>query len=273
MTTKKSALRQYLDATKKETVLLGPIERHLLTLPVDTSRRQDGLHPSEVTKDDWCIRAAWFQVRGLKPSEPNPSLRLASIFAEGHSIHDKWQKWIGDADMLIGVWHCWEHGDWWGKRSDSCTFCEAVYKEVPVQHGELDIAGHADGWLTTGHLLEIKSIGTGTLRAGGHPISGDLSRDFASISRPFNNHIRQASLYIFCLRWMWENELLHQEPPDKLLFLYECKADQAAREFIVKYDEEYLAGFLEKRLLLDLDSEGPPICTGGPKCKQCEGLS
>ena len=45
---------------------------------------------------------------------------------------------------------------------------------------------------------------------------------------------------------MWENDLLHQEPPDKLLFLYECKADQAAREFVVKYDEEYLAGFLER---------------------------
>lgn len=272
MTTKTSALRQYLDATKKQTVLLGKIERHLLTLPPDTSRRQDVLHPSEVTKDDWCIRASWFTVRGVtRDVRTNPGLRLASIYAEGHSIHHKWQKWISDVDMLVGVWECDEHGRYWGKESDHDT-CEVTYKEVPVWHGDMDIAGHADGWVTSGHLLEIKSIGIGTIRAAGLPVGGGLEEAFRGLSRPINSHIRQASLYIFCLRWMHANGHLDDPPPEKLLFLYEDKSTQAAKEFTVPYDEAYLETFLEKRAKLDLDSPTPPECTGGSGCLQCKGL-
>ena len=266
-----SALRKYLDATKKETVLLGRIERHLLTLPPDTSRRQDVLHPSEVTRDDWCIRQSWFVVRGVRPTHSNPNLRLASIFSEGHAIHAKWQRWAAEIDVLIGVWSCPDHGNWWGKRSENCVPCEVVYREVPVHQGDLDIAGHADGWLDTGHLLEIKSVGIGTLRAGGLPIGGGLEQSFRSLNRPLIGHIRQATMYIFCLRWMHEKGLLEQVPPDKLLFLYECKGDQSAREFVVKYDEAYLADFLDKRAVLDLDSPEPPMCTGPTNCP-CKGM-
>ena len=269
---KQSALRAYLDATKKQTVVLGKVERHLLTRPPDKNRRQDVLHPSEITKDDWCIRGSWFAVRGVKPGgQSNPNLRLATIFAEGHAIHHKWQGWLSEVDLLVGVWECDEHGRYWGLESDHDT-CEVTYKEVPVQHAELDIAGHADGWLTTGHLLEIKSIGIGTIRAGGLPVGGGLEQAFRDLSRPINAHVRQAMLYLYCLRWMRDNDLLPQDPPEKLLFLYECKADQAAREFVVDYDEAYLETFLERRAQLDLDAIAPPPCTGGADCTQCKGL-
>jgi hypothetical protein len=266
--TKSSALKAYLDAGKKDTVVLGAIERHLLTLPRDRSRRQDVLHPSEVTKSDWCIRRTWMVLHGAEAAQSNPNLRLSSIFAEGHAIHSKWQGWLESLDLLVGVWECPVHGPWWGKRSELCTDHHVDYREVPVRHDDLVIAGHADGWLTTGHLLEIKSIGTGTLRMGGVFVGSSLEEGFGNLNRPLVGHVRQAMLYLYCLKWMYIAEILPEDyvPPDKILFIYECKANQEAKEFVVEYDETYLEPFLEKRAKLDLDSEEPPACTGGSKC-------
>ena len=202
----------------------------------------------------------------LKPAELNRRDWRAS--SPKGTIHDKWQKWIGDADMMI------MSALLGARRPVRGRFLHLLRSRLqgrPVQHGDPDIAGHADGWLTTGHLIEIKSIGTGRCELLVSP-SPAISAETSPRSHLSNNHIRQASLYIFACAGCGER-LAHQEPPDKLLFLYECKADQAAREFVVKYDEEYLAGFLEKRMLLDLDSEAPPMCTGGDGCKQCAGLS
>jgi hypothetical protein len=270
-----SALRAYLDTTKKPTVVLGEIERHLLLKPLEF-RRQDVLHPSEITSEDWCIRKSWFACNGYDTGRENPGLRLATIFSDGHSIHEQWQGWIADVDMLIGVWECEEHWRWWGKRSDSCLSCPHVeYHEVPVQHTEMVVAGHADGWIDAGkqhYILEIKSMGMGTLRTVGFPIvNNSLSESFRNINRPFNTHIRQATMYIYCLRWMYHAGILEDPPPDKMLFLYVCKEDGNAREFIVDYDEDYLAGFFAKRADLNLDSLEPPDCTGSERCR-CSDL-
>lgn len=171
-------------------------------------------------------------------------------------------------DVLIGAWECDEHGEWWGRRSDSCTSCPHVaYKEVPIVHEKFIISGHADGWLDmewgAPALLEIKSIGLGTIRMGGGKIvNGDLSASFALIEKPFEAHVRQASLYVYCLQWMYDQGIIEDSPPEQILFIYENKADQAPREFLVPYRPEVLETTLDKLGALTLAVDNPPECTG-----------
>ena len=174
---------------------------------------------------------------------------MASVFSEGHAIHRKWQGWADAAGLLLAP-------------------------EVEVRYPKWRIVGHADGILTIDgefYLWEIKSIGIGTLRMMGFPLQGGLGRAFRDITRPFNEHIRQGMLYTYILR---RTQGLPQM--NKMLFLYECKEDQSAKEFVVTYNEEYLEGILEKLdslFVLDPPEEvssqlvpTPPTCTNGPGC-------
>lgn len=266
-----AGLETWLASKKKPTVLLGPVERHLLKRKPDP-RRTDVLHPSEMCKSDWCIRESWFLLNGWEKPPENHSLRLQSIFAEGHYIHAKWQNWLTEMDALRGAWSCPDHGRWWGKRSDACASCDVAYDEVPIVFDKYRIAGHADGWVSglgeRDYLLEIKSIGTGTIRFGGGILSPKgLASSFKNINRPFGDHIRQASIYL----WVLKQTMGEYSPPDDILFLYECKEDQNAREFVVAYDEEWIAPVLDRLALLDPDSDEPPACTGGDSasCAKC----
>lgn len=273
-----TSLHSYLATLKRPSYLLGPLERHLLANPRDQDRRTDVLHPSEITKDDWCIRASWYLLNGEPKPAENIPFRLLSIFEEGHAIHHKWQSWLEDMDVLIGTWTCKKHGPWFGKRSDTCLTCSVKYDEVLVLHSGYRVQGRADGWLEMGGdtesaLLEVKSIGTGTIRANGGVIkSSGLSASFQQIKRPYTPHIRQTCFYRYCLQWMFDNGLLPMEPPKQILFLYECKEDQAPKEFMVEYHEGYIARTLERLdVLFPLDPE-PPMCTGSDtgSCKACE---
>lgn len=264
----------WFQSKKKPSILLGSVERHLMMRPPD-NRRTDVLHPSEMCKPDWCIRESWFLLNGYSKPKETHSLRLQSIFAEGHAIHDKWQTWLTEMDAMLGVWECRDHGRWWGKRSDACRVCEVAYKEVPIVHEKYRISGHADGWVVgvtdEDYLLEIKSIGTGTIRVGGGKLSPKgLGDAFKNISSPFKDHVRQATIYLWVLK-----QTRGSAAPNKILFLYECKEDQNAREFSVEYNEEWIQLVLEKLELFDPDSEEPPACTGvvGPSCSKCRRYS
>lgn len=252
-----SDLKRYLDAGKKPTVVLGAVEQHLLTRPPDTSRRTDVLHPSEVSGDKWCVLAAYHELRGGTPQRDAIGLRLASIFAEGHAIHDKWQGWFANMGVLYGTWGDekeWGHGP-------------GRYREVPIDIPDLRVQGHADGWLTLGsgdYLLEIKSVGTGTIRTyAPELLTGSLAKSFSGISRPFGAHLRQASIYAYGLHDMAARGLLDREPPAKILFLYQCKEDQAAKEFVVEYSPEIIAPAIERMRAVVTAAEAgdPPVCS------------
>lgn len=263
-----SRMKALLATRKRPTYLLGSLERYLLLNPESQDRATDVLHPSEITSSDWCIRYSWHLLNGEKPEAPNHGFRLLSIFAEGHAIHDKWQHWLTRMDILRGAWQCDDHGPWWGLRSDTCVTCPHVrYREVPILHDDFVISGKADGWVCPPGeppaLLEIKSIGTGTIRSYGGTISPKgLSASFQQINRPFNGHVRQAMLYLYCLRWMRAHDYLDEDPPEQIVFVYECKEDQAAREFLVKYNEEYIETTLELLRTLQEHPDSPPACTG-----------
>jgi hypothetical protein len=89
-------LKAFLDANKRETRLLGYMERHMLAQPFD-ERSQDVLHPSDIIKPEWCALAAYHALNGnYVEVREKPTLRLSSIFSVGHSVHAKWQGWLND---------------------------------------------------------------------------------------------------------------------------------------------------------------------------------
>ena len=226
-----------MESTKVETRLLGPIERHLLVRPLDTSRRQDVLHPSELVKDDFCLRAAYFRLIGREAPQERPNLRLQSIFDLGHAVHAKWQGYLREMGVLYGMWSTLE-GSTWALSSD--VYQDAQYREVPLHDDALRISGHSDGWvkgLGEDCLIEIKSIGPGTIRVENPALfrSGDLFAAWRDIRRPFPTHVRQGQLYLALANRMKDRGEL-ESAPQEIVFLYELKADQSVKEFVVSYD-------------------------------------
>ena len=234
---KGSALSEWLKTKKVETRLIGPIERHILEREPDTSRRQDVLHPSELIKDDFCVRAACYRLMGYTAKPDRPNLRLQSIFDEGHAIHAKWQGYLAEMGVLYGMWDTLE-GRTWALSAD--VYSDAKYREVPLTDGALRIAGHSDGWvkgLGDDFLIEIKSIGPGTIRTEQPSLfrEGDLFAAWKEIRRPFPTHVRQGQLYLALANRMAERGEL-ESAPQEIVFIYELKADQSAKEFVVAYD-------------------------------------
>lgn len=282
MAVKNSDLKSFLEATKRETRLIGHIERHTLLKPFD-ERRQDVLHPSDLIKPEWCALAAYHALNGnYVETREKPSLRLRSIFDEGHAIHAKWQGYIRDMGNLYGKWECSGCGDSdWELASDlqDDPDCGSFsYKEVPLFSQKHRISGHADGWvkgLGEDFLIEIKSIGSGTIRmempslfSGG----ADLEAAWKNIRQPFRTHILQGQVYLHLTHLMEENGDLPSSPKE-IVFIYELKANQDYKEFTVAYNPEYSQQFFDAALdvVWAVDNNRPPACsidaTNG--CKRC----
>lgn len=282
-------LKAYLDTKKTESRLIGPIERHMLVRELDTSRRQDVIHPSDLIKSDFCMRAQYFKM--LNPVEPDrPTLRLQSIFDTGHGAHAKWQGYIHDMGHLYGLWVCMACGhDFWATSPKECRQCLSEkflkYREVPLIDASLSIAGHSDGWvveLGDPFLIEIKTIGTGTIRMEAPSIlaanDGDLSKSWRDIRRPFPTHLRQGQLYLELVRRMKETGYFDGlEIPREIVYLYELKADQGYKEFVVKADPEVISDCLDMAFDITraLDTNTPPSCnvSESGSCKYCSAYA
>lgn len=279
-------LKKFLDTKKVNSRLIGPLERHMLTRPPDTSRRTDVLHPSDLIKSDFCARAAYFTVTGVPTDKERPNLRLQSIFDEGHAIHHKWQTWIREGGWLYGAWKCDYCGEYfWDTAPESCPSCKNTsylkYKEVPLIDEELMIAGHSDGWvkgLEGDFLIEIKSIGPGTIRMEQPSIfaanDGDLAKSWRDIRRPFPTHLRQGQFYLELLRRMGEKGIVEGPIPTEIVFVYELKMDQSYKEFVVQADPVVVKDALDTAydIVVAVNTGQPPACTNSISgtCKQCE---
>ena len=269
-----SDLKRFLDAKKSNPRLIGDIERHLLAKTPEV-RRTDVLHPSEMAKSDWCLRASYFALSGMPVKKENPNLRLQSIFDEGHFIHAKWQNWFSEMGVLHGYWDLGTpNNKTWATSKDLAGIPNKVYKEVPLVYDELRIAGHADGWIKgigEDCLIEIKSIGAGTIRIEAPDLiakaDGDLQGAWRSIRRPFSTHVMQGQIYLELMR-----RLGHEV--NEIVFLYELKADQDYKEFVIKADFELVESkFLKAKRVCDAVEAGTPLeCSnnGSLGCKQCQ---
>lgn len=283
MAAQKNDLWKLLDNKSIKNSLQGDIENHLAQRPAG-DRRTDVLHPSEIIKKDFCIRGSYFLMSGHKKVAANPNLRLQVIFDEGHYIHAKWQRWFQEMGILHGKFKC-ERCDkiTWGTSPQECEHCNApwnklVYDEVTMIDESLRIAGHTDGWIkkpNDDRLIEIKSIGPGTIRGYAPQLmmdaDNDLMKAWANVKRPFGEHVLQGQMYM---------EIMHRmgNPIEETDFIYELKADNSFKFFTVKRDFELVRHVFDKaQVVIDaVDAKIVPQCTGNPMdypgtgtCKQC----
>lgn len=261
---KSSELWSLIDA-KKDGRLLSEVRRFVeLDQGVDEERRIDVMHPSAMSKPDWCPRHDFYAIKvGVGVPENNPFFRQ-NMFDEGHDIHGRWQTRMWDMGVLGGVFECLvcKHA---GRRSrfeavspKTCALCSAprmflVYREVPLEDDELPIAGHADGDLVDGKepaLVEFKSIGQGTVRIDAPEVVAahtqrmytadgkeksvtDWDALWRNIKRPFLSHLIQANLY------------MRMKGYRLMIFVYECKWNQQTKEFLVRYSERMIADIID----------------------------
>ena len=271
-----NTLKRFIEVAKKDTRVLGSVERYLLSKPRDESRRTDVLHPSEMASGSWCHRASYFQLCGAQPVEKRKTtLTLLSVFEEGHSIHAKWQKWFYQMGVMYGKWYCQDCEEmFWG--GSDCHDGPLQYREVPLFYEPLRISGHSDGWLVglgDPLMLEIKSVGMGTLRWEAPELlaenDNDMDKAWKALKAPFQKHITQVQIY------MKLAELLgYDNVPQEAVLVYECKSNQEAKEFVVpKSDFGITELFDAAKMICDsIRSKTPPACNlSATSCSKCKG--
>lgn len=271
-------LKKFIDVAKKDTRVIGSVERHILAKPRDKSRRTDVLHPSEMVGSDWCYRASYFQLLGQEPiSNRTMSLRLALVFEEGHSIHARWQRWFQEMGTLFGKWYCHDCEEmFWG--GSDCHEGPLEYREVPLFYEPLRISGHADGWLVNlgdPLMLEIKSVGEGTLRWECPELFAENDYDFnktwKAINAPFMKHIMQVQIY------MKLAELLgYENAPQEAVIIYEAKPNQEFKEFVIPKSDFGISHLFEAaKMIVDSVKAGtPPECNiAAAGCGKCKGYN
>jgi CRISPR/Cas system-associated exonuclease Cas4 (RecB family) len=276
MAASKSDLWKFLDTKKTPTRLIGNIERHLLQRPVG-DRSTTVLHPSEIIKKDFCHRSSYFLLSGYTKIAEKPNLRLQSIFDEGHAIHAKWQSWFQEMGVLYGRFTCtacdFSLFDLGPVDCPACGKATMEYREVTLIDDSLRIAGHTDGWIKgigDDTLIEIKSIGPGTIRNEAPSLmqeaDGDFMKAWKLIRKPFGVHVLQGQVYLELMQRMGHDV-------NEIVFIYELKADQDYKEFTVKRDYELVSHVFDKAELIvnSVEAGVAPDCNNNPggTCKQC----
>jgi hypothetical protein len=274
------------------TLILGEVKKHILrqALEPDMERDMTLLHPSEMCKQEWCWRADYYRLSGTpldKESVSNPSWRLENVWTEGHDIHHKWQGWLWDLHILYGVFYCKMcQQRWWDRSPQECFYCDAprgelVYKEVPLLAPHLRLGGHSDGGLmfddpVSFRLLEVKSVGVNSLRFDAphlydmYQANETLDKIWMEINRPFPVHVRQGALYLYMARLGLAPEV---PIPESIIFIYESKWNQDAKEFEIKYSPRMVNRQLGGAQLVvsALDTGYPPKRPDWAKDEQVSG--
>ena len=252
-TIKRSAIKRLKKSHRKDSGLVGPLTRHVMRKQAqeDGERRSDCMHPSEMSKPDWCGRKSYYTITGAKTnkvSEANPSFTMCNILTEGTNIHRKYQGWLWEMGVLSGHWKCLDCEHQWDTIApEICPDCSGIrlrYAEVPLECEEYLIGGHADGavhgLLEIDPLIEVKSIGIRTLafeapRLYQQYLDGTPADEiWFQINRPFRSHLRRApGTCGWPSRWAL--------PYEHMLFIYESKFNQRVKEFLVNYNPTLIA--------------------------------
>lgn len=278
-------LREYAAIKRKPGIVLPLVQEYLLARGDDDTRNPSCVHPSEMSKSDWCHRGTYFRiVRNHWPSDSRFNFILENIFEEGNAIHAKWQGWLAETGMLYGNWHCELCGDRFIGRvpgsldGGSCVVTPPhlwKYDEVFLQSGI--VSGREDGAVGSS-LIEFKSVGIGTLRKD-HPdllkryylstTTGrklyDLDGVWKALNRPLKPHLLQAMVYLWLAREMGLSF-------DRASIVYEYKPNQQVKEYQIRLRMDLVQPLLDKVAEIEyaLKTGVPPKCSFGG-CKQCEG--
>lgn len=290
-------MRDRADIRKKGGVLLPELKKVALAEFSDHSHSTDHIYPSEMARGDWCPRATYYRILTGKVLDETFSFVLQSIFDEGHSVEQKWQRRMRQTGKLWGTWKCLICKRLTGNVFEPAPtegICVNVgvnhiweYKEVALVNDALLIRGREDGgmapnephdpwWLPsypTGYLVEIKTIGPGTVRRDAPDLMArhyhkdigvyDYDRIWKDLSRPFKSHVRQANVYL----WLAQEMGLHF---DTAQLLYEFKANQQTKEFTVKLSDRIIGPMLGRAqsIVHGLELHDPPPCPSDG-CKAC----
>ncbi|MFE9834069.1 hypothetical protein ACFYP4_02800 [Streptomyces sp. NPDC005551] len=290
-------LKAFADAKRyDESLVLGPTQKHVLSKEGrDLSRRQDIIHPSEMSHGDWCPKATYLRIKNLRDggtfTKEAFGFQSLNIFQHGHEVHHKWQTWLWQRGVLWGEWKCLNNEgqcNWsfYATAPSQCPNCDSTnleYAEVPLSaEEELLIEGSADGFVPDIQaLMEFKTVGEGTLRfeepellkAHTHKtVDGKSLVDYPAlwkgINRPFRSHQKQGQIYL------WIAEILGINA-DKVVYIYESKFNQGTKEFVVQRRQKLIQPLLDSAQEIKdaLDHDGPvPECPRGG-CKHCEPKS
>jgi CRISPR/Cas system-associated exonuclease Cas4 (RecB family) len=269
-----------------------------------------GMYPSEMSLSDWCPRATYYRMSGLPEPQTKYSFSLENVFAQGNAVHEKWQTWLSETGKLWGDWKCsrcaahvknsLKPTEFYGGScigTDWVKFEELVtrhkgeaprsiindfahdwrYREVTLKSTTLPLSGHADAGLVDHNVLvELKSISAGSFRYSApklfeshtHDLSGrkisDTDGMWKDFHAPLTSHLKQANLYLFM-----SNEM--NLPFDRISFVYEYKANNQAKEFVVPYTYSIIEPILDTaHLVVDSLAKGnPPPCPKGG-CASCK---
>jgi hypothetical protein len=270
--------KKFLKTGEAPTRVLAEVERFIASTPVESDRRSDVLHPSAMVKDSWCHRASYYQLSGISINKPATNFARELVFAEGHRIHAQWQELFQKMGKLWGKWHCLECDDYFWGLSD-CHDGTLKYCEVSLDYKPLRIAGHSDGLLIGFKdplMLEIKSVGIGTYRFEAPEMIKEYGQNFSDLweatANPFNSHVTQVQIY------MKLAELLELEyQPQQAVLIYQSKADQKVKEFIVDKSDFNIQHIFEaaEEIVRAVElKQVPPCNVGGIKgCKECVGYN
>jgi hypothetical protein len=271
-------LKLWSDTSRKSKGhVLSTVERAHIGQPEDRAGAEF-VHPSEVAKPDWCERAtAQRMVTGTWPTESFNLIR-ENIFSEGDFIHEKWQRWMAKTGQLWGLWECPFCGvtgtDTSGNLEPYCHQCQCAgdedgnpldwwrYKEVPLKHGI--ISGHEDGAIGN-HLVEVKSVGVGSLRMEDKEINPKCCgwKNWQALKMPLISHQIQGQLYLYMAQKM-------ELPFDRLAVIYEFKPNQQVREFDLPFNMRLITPLLDRINSIEYalaDGKLPACPYGG--CKYC----
>lgn len=252
---------------------------------LDTSRRWDIVHPSELSHQDrFCPRAVYLRItEGPVDSEKFDFVR-ENIFDFGNDRHRAWQDRLRKYTNLWGDWRCQIckvvcraslEPSGYCLEDDSFGVVSHIWEYIEVSldaEKEALICGHADGAFDDS-LVEIKTVGEGTVRIEAPTLyarhtsdSGvDLKGLWKDIQRPFRTHLNQGDIYL----WVCAQRGL---PFTRISFVYESKWNQLVKEFVVEYDEK------RSRVLVDqatsvqyaVKQKIEPGCKYPGECKECK---
>jgi hypothetical protein len=285
------ALKGFVEGRRSTTVLLKDIQQHVVAKAIafdDADRERHLIHVSEMSKDDWCPREAYYKLAHTEPTDTGEAVyqQREIIYENGNDTHTKWQTWMAEMGKLWGLWECLVCGHTWEDTSPvSCPACfyQALkYREVPLASTTLPLLGHADGAIEKS-LVEIKGIGVGTIRLDspslvskctfkapdGHSVL-DMERVWKSITRPLKSHQLQGLFYLWLAEQMGYDF-------DQIVFIYEYKPTQATKEFVIPFSKERIQPLLDTLVevihLVEHGDPPPPRPAGFDKhsrpCNSC----
>jgi hypothetical protein len=278
--------------------LAVPALDEFLMLDEDGSEdRRDGMfHPSDLSYK-FCPKA-WalynFHPQGLAVKVAGIEPRLKRIFGNGHGVHDRVQGYFQKMGALWGKWRrvigydatqdrpVYEYHEGFAPKSRGWE-----YMEVSLAHRADRIKGHTDGLLWYDGSFNIKGLRRG--KKYGLEIKSIKDERYRYLQdEPQAHHREQVLIYEHCLddrREQLQGQYVDDfdaEPLAGFIVVYECKNDQALKEFTVPYDKAEIDGLMEKkrklmRRALEYEKTGEwPECHCGSKpsllCEHFENL-